>query len=665
MGNKVENYIRQLGHKVYTKGNTIYDSTGKTVYQDNGQYYVKNSEGTRLYFTNNGKFRKVKPEEKGFWSSVEDAFKSFASKAGQANPQGQNAFMPSGSQKIVELSQVSSGIPVKTSNNTYRTYSKKDQDKARKQLGIMGVTAVAAPAIAQGTITAAPYVVKGLNIAGQAMTPSTWIGGVAKAAGGQAPGWLLNGADLATSLYYGNKAKESIDKEGLNWETGFDAAMAMVPVTRSTEVIDAVGNSLRGIVSKGKSVVDNFRNARKVVRGRGPLLNPRYNVNYSSTEGITWDTPDVVTSEGIKLADGTLTKSTEGFDDLEKYFGQGHIKYNGNTTTYSHNGRKYNITQSPGKYDVETPEGTQSFSYPTDGDIFSILTGKANARKGAQEFILNSRNNWINSLDDISQQVVRRQQTAPHLIVDSNNQADLSDRELVLKDGPIYDFIKNSVRSDIDNVYLSDMYIDRYMKSLGQDPKDLVSRSIISERLKNDLDDTDAINDIMYYQQPPNNGGLSSHDAYIYGINGNARYDFLTKDNISSTIFHEFGHNLFGQNTSTGKYIRAYDTNLLKDDNPLDNLSMTSDIMSRIDPNFKKYIDYLSKPTEFRQRIMEGVRYGILNGNLTPEQIYKQCQLSGFSGLKKCFTKQYLIKMLGAMLGTAPVIINATNDKSS
>lgn len=663
MGNKVENHIRQLGHKVYTRGHNIYDSTGKIVYQDNGQYYVKNSEGTRLYFTNNGKFRKVKPEEKGFWSSVGDALNSFAHKLGQANPMAQNAFMPPGTPKIVELAQISSGLAVRTPNG-YRTYSDEDQKRAKKQLGILTAGAIAAPFIAQGITTAAPYIAKGLNIAGQAMTPSTWIGGAAKAVGGQAPGWLLNGADLATSLYYGNKAKESIDREGLNWDTGFNAAMAMVPVTRSTEAINAVGNGVKGIVSKGKSVVDNFRNARKVVRGRGPLLNPKYKINYSSTEGITWDTPDVVTPEGIKLADGTLTKSTKGFDDLEKYFGKDHIKYNGNTTTYSHNGRKYTITQSPGEYSVKTPEGTQSFSYPTDGDIISTLNGKANARKGAREFVLNSRNNWINSLDDISQQVVRRQQTAPRVTVDSNNQTDLSDRELELKDGPIYDFIKNSVRSDIDNVYLSDAYIDRYMKSLGQDPKDLVKRSTISKTLKNDLDDTDAINDIMYYQRPPNNGGMSSSDAYYYGINGNAGQDFLTKDNISSTIFHEFGHNLFGQNTSTGKYIRNYDTNLLKDDNPLDNLSMTSDIMSRIDPNFKKHIDYLSKPTEFRQRVMEGVRYGILNGNLTPEQIYEQCKFPGFLGLKECFTKQYLVKMLGAMLGTAPVI-NAANDKSS
>jgi len=56
-----------------------------------------------LYFTNNGKFRKVKPKEKGFWSSVGDALDSFSHKLGQANPMAQNAFMPPGTPRIVEL----------------------------------------------------------------------------------------------------------------------------------------------------------------------------------------------------------------------------------------------------------------------------------------------------------------------------------------------------------------------------------------------------------------------------------------------------------------------------------------------------------------------------------------------------------------------------------
>lgn len=633
MGNKVENHIRQLGHKVYTRGKKkIYriarlNNSGKPVIdynipafnsEEEIDSYIKNNnlgqvfveELPELVVKHPNLIAKEQEQEANWTDEDKERYARIRANSGWSD-----------SSKI-------------TAENAIKA-----EQRARN--------------ITPGAVLG--QLASGLNV----LSPSQQFGAIVDWAQGEKGYW--EGIGGGNSGFF----TDEYAKEHPIWTLIGNGAIDTATGLLGIDAINAAGNGVRGIVSKGKSVVDTFRNARKVVKGRGPLLNPRYKVSYSSTEGLNWDTPDVVTPEGVKLADGTLTKSTEGFDDLEKYFGQGHIKYNGNTTRYSHNGRKYTITQSPGKYVVTTPEGTQSFSYPTGGDIFSILTGKAGAKKGAQEFILNSRNNWINSLDDISQQVVRRQQTAPRITVDSNNQADLSDRELVLKDGPIYDFVKNSVRSDIDNVYLSDAYIDRYMKSLGQDPKDLARRSTVSKILKRDLYHTDLINDPMYYQLPPDNGGLSSSDAFIYGINGNAGQNFLTKDNISSTIFHEFGHNLFGQNTSTGKYIRAYDTNLLKDDNPLDNLSMTADIMSRIDPNLKKHIDYLSKPTEFRQRVMEGVRYGIINGNLTPEQIYKQCQLPGFLGLKRHFTKQYLIKMLGAMLGTAPVIINTTNDKSS
>lgn len=83
-----------------------------------------------------------------------------------------------------------------------------------------------------------------------------------------------------------------------------------------------------------------------------------------------------------------------------------------------------------------------------------------------------------------------------------------------------------------------------------------------------------------------------------------------------------------------------------------------------IDPEFKGFLEYLSDPNEFRQRIMEGVRYGIKE-NLTPEEIYNECNIQGFKTLKENFRKPFLIKMLGLMLGTTPLIINTTNDKSS
>lgn len=74
------------------------------------------------------------------------------------------------------------------------------------------------------------------------------------------------------------------------------------------------------------------------------------------------------------------------------------------------------------------------------------------------------------------------------------------------------------------------------------------------------------------------------------------------------------------------------------------------------------FVRYLREPTEFRQRIMEGVRYGIKEGNLTPEEIYNECTTTGFAALKPFFTKDYLVKMLGLMLGSIPVIMNNKDD---
>lgn len=95
------------------------------------------------------------------------------------------------------------------------------------------------------------------------MTPSTWIGGVAEALGTTAPSWLLDGADLAASVYFANEAGKEIDKNGLNWKTGINALMSLVPFTREREAIEGVANALRRSMSFASSVVDDFRAARK------------------------------------------------------------------------------------------------------------------------------------------------------------------------------------------------------------------------------------------------------------------------------------------------------------------------------------------------------------------------------------------------------------------
>lgn len=95
------------------------------------------------------------------------------------------------------------------------------------------------------------------------MTPSTWIGGVAEALGATAPSWLLDGADLAASAYFANEAGKEIDENGLNWETGINALLSLVPFTREREAIESVASALIRSMSSGRSVVDDFRAARK------------------------------------------------------------------------------------------------------------------------------------------------------------------------------------------------------------------------------------------------------------------------------------------------------------------------------------------------------------------------------------------------------------------
>ena len=147
-------------------------------------------------------------------------------------------------------------------------------------------------------------------------------------------------------------------------------------------------------------------------------------------------------------------------------------------------------------------------------------------------------------------------------------------------------------------------------------------------------------------------------EKHAYGINTNTGSEYLEND-WTSILFHEFGHNLWSDTTPFSKYLRNYNRRQIYDNfTPLD-LTETA-----FKPENKDFVKYLRDPNEFRQRVMEGVRYGIKEG-LTPEEIYNECQTTGFAALKPYFRREYLVKMLGLMLGTTPLIINTNNDKSS
>lgn len=173
---------------------------------------------------------------------------------------------------------------------------------------------VAAPFAAYTAVQAAPVVMPALKVAGQAVTPSTWIGGVAQATGYQAPAWLLNGADLAASAYYANEAGKDIDKNGLTWRTGFNALMSLAPMTRETEAIEGVANTLRRPTQAVSSVVDDFRAARNAVSSPEAVLGREFSrsvkntrfvntpVEHVSQNGITDGSALDVGEEGIHLS---------------------------------------------------------------------------------------------------------------------------------------------------------------------------------------------------------------------------------------------------------------------------------------------------------------------------------------------------------------------------
>ena len=101
------------------------------------------------------------------------------------------------------------------------------------------------------------------------MTPSTWIGGISRMAGYEAPTALLNGADLAYSAYLGKQAGDAIEKEGLNLKTGIEAALSLAPFTRSEEAIKAVAGLPRTIkdIKDSSNVVNKARLAYEMNKG--------------------------------------------------------------------------------------------------------------------------------------------------------------------------------------------------------------------------------------------------------------------------------------------------------------------------------------------------------------------------------------------------------------
>lgn len=205
-----------------------------------------------------------------------------------------------------------------------------------------------------------------LKVAGQAMTPSTWVGGLSQAAGYVAPTWMLNAADLAASGYFAKKAGDRMANEGLNLETGVEAALSLAPFTRDVEAIQAVAGLPRTIrdIERGNNVVNRFRLAREMNKSNEATRFVNVPIEHVSPNGVTTGAALDRGVEGIHFSPvGSSTSTT-----IQQSMGYPYVR--AGTWTYSSNTAPVGITDvgyfkrgyNP-DFDAKVDKGYTNFKY--------------------------------------------------------------------------------------------------------------------------------------------------------------------------------------------------------------------------------------------------------------------------------------------------------------
>lgn len=148
----------------------------------------------------------------------------------------------------------------------------------------------------------------------------------------------------------------------------------------------------------------------------------------------------------------TSYSTLPGHEDIGKLF----------LRKYSQNGRDYYIGEDAGRSVIayKTPE-MNDFEFIQAG---SEKDAGLRALSDAENKILDSRHNFIESLPD----------NRIKSIVRSSNINDENTGSVALlpkRENNRVDQLRASVQDDIETIYLSDEYIDRYMTSLGLNPK--------------------------------------------------------------------------------------------------------------------------------------------------------------------------------------------------
>lgn len=549
---------------------------------------------------------------------------------------------------------------------------------------------VAAPFAAYTAVQAAPVIMPALKVAGQAVTPSTWIGGVAQATGYQAPAWLLNGADLAASAYYANEAGKDIDKNGLTWRTGFNALMSLAPMTRETEAIEGVANTLRRPSQAVSSVVDDFRTARNAVSSPEAVLGREFSRSVKDTQLINVPI-EHVSNKGVTEGAGlnAASSSDVGFhfspagsettSNIQRATGAPFVRtgtwtYSNNTKpifaldrgnwTYDFNPELYRglnpgttpsenalaLSQRGPNYTyINNFEGQGGRSYMTTDPNFGIVLSRN--REVSPKIRLNRAQSVHHPTSPDGREFYTNGQLMAEGASPSNFDIETFGDPVYRLQGSLYNRAVKPFVDDVRQMYSSNWYTER-LKRHGFSPQQIAS---IQQRVNSNIDRTNyfVTDEALPYGWIGGSG--TDRSTGIHGVALNAKH---SNHPAYNTIIHETGH------------MAEVDINEINATNKhLADMIRQRVNFNQLSPQQAEDVKYFLQVYDDGSTELGGqVRNALVSmhkNNWTPEQYLQSKDFLGDYDLQKVadsLGEEKLKTILRYALGTVPISLLAKND---
>lgn len=620
---------------------------------------------------------KIEAKKKGFWRKAADNFMETV-----ANP-------------VAEF--INDEIFMNKDNVRVKIYDEEIM-KMFREGGDIAAAFIASPFAAYMAASAAPYVLSTLKIAGQALTPSTWLEGVASSLGYQLPSWLGIGADLALSAKFAYDAGKEFDENGLTWSSAFNILASIIPMVKDQEGVEAVSSALNNIfrnTNKLSKEATTFMKNRKVAKAMNKALSdiqkmeePHFQVpenkNIGSNVSFSNDAVVIPRNNNNTSTTGFSTSSqqtnTSGFGSSFPQINtpnwdilKGTVR-NLNYDNVKNPDRAFFTLPGFGRYRIEKSidNGVVSFKLFQNGNHVNSFDDLDSLKKSIDTTISGVYDEKTNPFLTKSYKLSKDPTwfTLPDVMVNS------SARNPGLQDTfrKNFSIVTNDIKKSINNVYKTDAYKQRF---LGEGFTEQEYNDYIAELEQL----SDEIIPIIYNSEINNRGTSSLRSAldsngnmYTTGnyVGFNANTDALTEYQYPYTIFHEFGHAQNGTArtaqtvtgmTNSGLVLstpnKQYKYPMIKkvyDHNE----ELLKDIKSQIDPNNsypKPHVDYVTDTEESTQRLRELMKYQIEN-NASVEEALKS-DIGGKTELPSIVNNEYLKRMLPHILTMGPVILGA------